>query len=108
MKNLYLSPDPLSIRLKSTDITSIKNVAQKIYGDALVWIFGSRADSSKKGGDIDIFIKSNHNQGLKDKLKFIGALQRLIGDRKIDLIVQTPNSRPRAIFKTAIDTGVRL
>ena len=52
------------MRLSKSEIETIKNVAHKVWGDkTLVYLFGSRTDDSKKGGDIDLYI---HVSGCKE------------------------------------------
>jgi len=56
------------------------------FSDAKVYLFGSRVDDDKKGGDIDILIIS------KDKLSFADISQmrlrfyRMFGEQKIDIV----------------------
>lgn len=54
--------------------------------NANVWLFGSRADDSKRGGDIDILIESQRI-GFKEKQQIRLRIQDLIGDQKIDLLI---------------------
>ena len=59
MKNLRKSTQNL-VRLSEYEIRTIKETAKEIFGNnAKVYIFGSRADLTKKGGDIDIFIETD-------------------------------------------------
>jgi predicted nucleotidyltransferase len=100
------------MRLNVKDITSIKAVTNSVFGEnAIVTLFGSRTKDSKKGGDIDLFIKCN-KMVLRDelyqlKLKFLVQLKKRIGDQKIDVIIdggQVNNS----IFKTVEKEGILL
>jgi predicted nucleotidyltransferase len=96
------------MRLSPEIQTAIKKTTKLVYGDSPIWLFGSRVDMLKKGGDIDLFIQTKSEYTLQDKINFITSLQYLIGDRKIDLIVQTPSSKHRSIFDTAQNNGILL
>jgi predicted nucleotidyltransferase len=100
------------MRLNVEDITSIKAVTKSVFGEnAIVTLFGSRTEDSKKGGDIDLLIKCNKTVSRDDlyqlKLKFLVQLKKRIGDQKIDVIIdggQVNNS----IIKTVEKEGILL
>lgn len=100
------------MRLNVKDITSIKAVTNSVFGEnAIVTLFGSRTEDSKKGGDIDLLIKCNKTVSRDDlyqlKLKFLVQLKKRIGDQKIDVIIdggQVNNS----IFKKVEKEGILL
>jgi len=71
-----------------------------------VYIFGSRADINRKGGDIDIFIETDKETSLKDELKFLVKIEKKGIERKVDLIVKTPHKKEKIILKIAKETGV--
>ncbi len=80
-------------------------------GDTL-WLFGSRTDNSKKGGDIDLFIETNEIESsitLTRKLAFLRELQTKLGEQKIDVIIQQPNSdTSQLIFQEAKKNRIKL
>lgn len=61
---------------------------------AQVWLFGSRTNNAARGGDIDLLIQLPAHEA--KPLAFIRrlriALQRRLGERKIDIVLQTPDS----------------
>lgn len=64
--------------------------------DGVVWLFGSRADDSKKGGGYDFPIETSLDQPdaiVEHKIALIAALQSSppFEDEKIDLIVKQWN-----------------
>ena len=74
------------VRLKDWEIKAIKKAIKKFDENAKIYIYGSRTNLNKKGGDIDILVISN-KISLQDQLKIKAKLIVLLGDRKIDLLV---------------------
>ncbi|MEJ5285031.1 MAG: nucleotidyltransferase domain-containing protein [Brevinematia bacterium] len=99
---------PPNIRLTEEQIKIIKKVATEIFGeDVKVVLFGSRTDINKKGGDIDLYLITNQKDNLfKKELSFRTKLQLLLGEQKIDVIIQSDTSRD--IEQTALKNGVEL
>ena len=66
-----------------------------MFGDnAAVYLFGSRVDDSKKGGDIDLFIRTANKDGLfEKKIRFLARLKRQIGEQKIDVVFNEDEDR---------------
>lgn len=96
------------MRLSPSDIGIIKSVFKdfKIKGD--IWLFGSRVDGTKKGGDIDLFIEASKELTLIEQLKFLTKLERKGITRKIDLVVKNPNSDTQEIYNIAKKEGIKL
>lgn len=99
------------MRLAHEQIEAIRQSTAEVYGsDASVWLFGSRVDDNKRGGDIDLLIvpgRYDEDNVLLRKLRFLSRLERQLGERKIDVIVEIPGD-PRPIVEIAHQTGVRL
>jgi len=86
---------------KETIIQAVKNIDP----DAKVWLFGSRTDDLKKGGDIDIGILSSK----VDVMEEIAIRQNIcdrIGDQKIDLVVSKDGQQ--AFFIYVVTKGILL
>ncbi len=65
------------VRLNKKYIDIIKFLAKKYFDSTEVRIFGSRADLSRKGGDIDIYIKTQKSKDILNlKLKFLTDFQK--------------------------------
>lgn len=47
------------MRLSKNEISVIKNRLQELSPEAKVYLFGSRVDDNKIGGDIDLLVVSN-------------------------------------------------
>ena len=61
--------------------------------DSRVFLFGSRVDDRKKGGDIDLIVITNRNSFL-DRLHLKVKLKETLGDQKIDLILTDGKGDP--------------
>jgi len=95
------------IRLNEKYIEKTKSLALLYFNSTDVRIFGSRADLSKRGGDIDIYIKTNNSKGiLKSKLSFLRDFQKYFGEQKIDLIVEYQGSKSKKNYTEAKREGI--
>ena len=95
------------IRLKDEEIEIIKEVAIEIFGeDVKVYIFGSRVDLTKKGGDIDIFIETQKEVSLNQEIDFFAKLELKGIERSVDVLIKAKNRDNKPIFEEAKRTGV--
>jgi predicted nucleotidyltransferase len=75
--------------------------------NAKVWLFGSRVDDNKKGGDIDIAIFSEKiDKDVMQKMQVRRFICDRIGEQKIDIV--TTNNGKEPIFKLAVAEGIQL
>jgi predicted nucleotidyltransferase len=100
------------MRLKSSERAAIRAAVTESFGqDADVWLFGSRVDDTKRGGDIDLLVKPGcsvaSDQLFARKIRLLVQLERILGERKIDVIVEAPGDI-RPIVNVAHATGVGL
>lgn len=97
------------MRLTESEIIIIKDAARQLFGSNIkIFLFGSRVDDSRKGGDIDLYIETEKDSLLQDKISFLSQLKWDLGDQKIDVLVNAPNIEDREIFHIARQTGVEL
>jgi uncharacterized protein len=95
------------VRLTAFEVSAIKQSAREVFGsDVEVFLFGSRVDDAKKGGDIDLYIKAQAGSDFTHKIKFLVLLEQKIGEQKIDVVLAANKNRP--IELQAISTGVLL
>lgn len=95
------------MRLRPDEILSIKNTVEEILPGAQVYLFGSRADDSKKGGDIDLLIVTNEKVNFKEQGKIDWMLQQKLGEQKIDILYQIENEMTNFGW-LALETGIKL
>lgn len=95
------------MRLQPKEIQSILQVARQIYGEKVkVYLFGSRLDDTKRGGDIDLLVRSEGiKKGVLARIRMIAQLKYLLGDQKIDIIGDHEES---SVAQEALQKGVLL
>lgn len=66
------------MRLNSKEIQSIVRIAKEIYGeDVSIYLFGSRTDDTKRGGDIDLLIRTESpKKGILDRIRMKARLKQ--------------------------------
>ncbi len=93
------------MRLSDIERNTIKNSLKGIDPDALVYLFGSRVDDEKKGGDIDLLVFSE-KMGLRKKIAFQAKLWQRLGEQKIDVVI--PNKENLSFVKFIKEQAVPL
>ena len=56
-----------NIRLSEYYVNTIKNKFQEFFKQGEIYLFGSRTDMSKKGGDIDLYLVVDDHTNLFEK-----------------------------------------
>ena len=95
------------MRLQKKEIQTILQGARNIYGEEVkVYLFGSRLDNTKRGGDIDLLIRTDEEKkGVLARIRMIAQLKFLLGDQKIDIIGDHEES---LVAQEALRKGVLL
>ena len=99
------------MRLTENQRESIKSVVISVIGkESRIWLFGSRLDDSKRGGDIDLLVETEMVvPGRVDALcQLEGALPVRLGNRKIDVLLKDASTADAPIYHAARQTGVLL
>ena len=90
----------------------IKQTICKYFGvGSGVWLFGSRVDDNARGGDVDIYIEPEIQEAddiVEAKLDALVELYQLLGDQKIDLVINRKMGVILPIYDIAKDTGIPL
>lgn len=99
------------MRLTETQQTIIRTACEQHFPDGQCWLFGSRVDDNKRGGDIDLYIETSEidvTNVVNAKLAFLVTLTRQLGEQKIDVVVHRANSELLSIHQIAKQTGILL
>jgi len=107
------------MRLSDGERTGILRAVSGVLPDAQVYLYGSRTDDTLRGGDIDLLILLSDQQSetigsaivlddfVQIKIKLSIALERELGERRIDITLGThkdltENDFLRMIWPTVI------
>jgi predicted nucleotidyltransferase len=74
------------MRISPLEIDNLLGSVKKFDPNASVYLFGSRTDNHKKGGDIDIAILSKL-VNLKEKIEIKYNFYQAFGEQKLDLFI---------------------
>ena len=78
------------MRISEIEKITIVNAILEKDKNAQIFLFGSRTDDFKKGGDIDILVQSDEI-GLLEIVKIKSTIFKNIPEQKIDLLVSKSN-----------------
>ena len=94
------------MRLSNKEVDLIKTTVEGFFENPRIYLFGSRVDDTKKGGDIDLFVISDDTEALLEKkLKVASKLERIL-HKPIDIVVHRNCSK--RIEQEAMQKGILL
>ena len=93
------------MRITEHEKKAIIDAVQSADPNAKVWLFGSRVDDNKKGGDIDIGILSL-KVDVMEEIKIRQKIYDKIGEQKIDIVIS--KNGQEAFFKFTVTKGILL
>jgi len=92
------------MRLKKEEVRVLKETLKNLSNNAKIYLFGSRVDDDKRGGDIDLLIISK-DFTKKHLRKLRVEFFKKFGEQKLDIIVDDGQMRDpfvAIIYKKAI------
>ncbi len=99
------------MRLRDDEIRIIREEVRRTFGaDAVVRLFGSRVDDSRRGGDLDLYIEApGDERAFRERERRLRhALLTRLGDQRIDLVTAPPGGKGRPIDDVARFEGIAL
>jgi len=95
------------MRLSLFEIETIVKLKHKFFGSlSKIYLFGSRTDDKKRGGDIDLYLETENRQDIfKKKQLFLRELKNTLGEQKIDLVLAQEDNR---LIDTEAKEGIEL
>jgi predicted nucleotidyltransferase len=95
------------MRITEHEKNVIVEAAKSADPEAKVWLFGSRTDDAKKGGDIDIAILSGKiKEDVMQEIQVRRFICDRIGEQKIDIVASIEGKE--AFFRMAVAEGIQL
>jgi predicted nucleotidyltransferase len=98
------------VRLSAREVDAIKAAAREAFGeDAVVRLFGSRADDGRRGGDIDLHVEADPAVAdLRHEVRFRSLVWQALDEEQIDVVVAARGQASRWIDCAAMRDGVVL
>jgi predicted nucleotidyltransferase len=100
-----ITSNTITVRLSPTEIQAIKHIVLALDAQSQIYLFGSRVDLTKRGGDIDLLILSTTLE-YEDKLRIKRQLFEQLEEQKIDIVIAQDTSDP--FVRVALQQGVKL
>lgn len=100
------------MRITPTQRERVRKVVREQLGrGARVWLFGSRADDRKRGGDVDLYVEAegvDDGERLRRVIATQVALEDVFDGARVDLVVRFPDEPAKPIHTIAKRTGIEL
>ena len=81
------------MRLQPQEVTIIKEAILSLDPQARVFLYGSRVDPARKGGDIDLLILSKLLKDI-DSIKILKSIYENMEEQKIDILITAETDDP--------------
>jgi predicted nucleotidyltransferase len=95
------------MRLSHTELQALRAILGELDPAGRIYLYGSRTDDMRRGGDIDIYLQASRPIELKSRLLTQYRLEQAC-DTRVDLLVKSPAQPELPIHKIAIERGVLL
>jgi uncharacterized protein len=93
------------MRLSPFEKDAILSAVHALDEAAQVYLFGSRVEDTKRGGDIDLLVVSA-KMGRSERSRVRRVICDAIGEQKIDLLIT--HDTTGSFVKRALSTGIAL
>ncbi len=95
------------MRLSSKELQALRAILGELDPAGQIYLYGSRADDTRRGGDIDVYLQASQPIALKARLRAQYRLQQAC-DTRVDLLVKNPTQPALPIHQIAVARGVLL
>ena len=96
----------MRMRLTDSQLATIRDIVLRCLGEGCsLWLFGSRADDRRRGGDVDLYLETPQRKPLREILRCKLELEEQL-DLHVDLLARAPGE-DKPIFRIAREAGVK-
>ncbi|MBI4681330.1 MAG: nucleotidyltransferase domain-containing protein [Nitrospirae bacterium] len=91
------------MRITPIEKTIIKSSVKRHFGgNANVYLFGSRVDDDRKGGDIDLYITTDMptSEIIREKIGLLVDIEKGLGEQKVDVVINN-HTKQKPIYEIA-------
>ncbi len=90
---------------------ALDEISARFGKGSRVWLFGSRADDAKRGGNVDLYVEVEQipaGSKIRSRIDTILALEDIINGTSVDLIIRYSQDPENPIHRIAKSTGTVL
>ena len=102
-----VSWDISAMRLDANEAKAVGEEVRRLDPAAEIYLYGSRANDSARGGDIDLLVVSDQ-LGFRDVLRLRTRILDRIGWQQLDLVVRRRDQMDEPLAALAQETGIKL
>lgn len=95
------------MRLSKPERQAIKSAILSQDPKAKIYLYGSRTDDQKKGGDIDLLVFSE-KLDLSLKISILASIKETLGEQKIDLKIINPKAQQDPFVTMVLPQAIEL
>ena len=95
------------MRLAPHEVETIREEIRQSDPAAEIYLYGSRANDSAKGGDIDLLVVSDQLH-FREVLRLRTRILDRIGWQQLDLLVRPQDQLAEPLAALALETGLKL
>ncbi len=95
------------MRLSAQEVQAIREEVRALDSEAEVFLYGSRAADTGRGGDIDLLVISDR-LGFRGLLRLRRGILDRIGWQQLDLTLRRRDQLEDPLARVARETGARL
>lgn len=97
-----------NMRLSPQQIECVLSTVREMAGErAKVWLFGSRLDGQRRGGDVDLLLQSTPTLGLIQRARLKNQLEQRL-NLPVDLLLAADHGPQTPFVRMALCQGVCL